>query len=792
MKIGQTVGHYRIVAKLGEGGMGVVYRAHDQHLERDVALKVLPPGSLGDAAARRRFRREALALSRLNHPNIGTIHDFDSRDEIDFLVMEHVAGPTLDRRLENGPIPEHEILAIGRQIAGALEEAHERGVIHRDLKPANVALTERGHVKLLDFGLAQLLRREETVGERSTRVTEDPGGLAGTLPYMAPEQLRGESVDARTDLYALGVLLYEMATGHLPFRATLAPMLTDAILHAQPSAATDENRALSGPLGSIIHRLLDKDPSARFQSARELRLALESIGNAERAPAVQSTTGWTLVVVLAVVLVALVGIVYTTRHDDRRADPTEDAAVATSPAADDGLLKLAVLPWKELSDDPATAYFAKGIAESLIGELAQIRALRVISLQHVPAGESPRELAWRLGADVALEGSVLRTDGRVQIMPRLVRPGDELEWAENSEGAVADLIELQRDVARAIVGHVKVIVTPAEQRRLGRPSSIPHEAYFVYDEGRAQVRQRDPNSLYKGLQRFEEAVRIEPTYSLAHAGIADARSLLASSPYDFLAPKLAMPAAAAAAKRAVEIDPESAEAHASEAHIAMIWGWDWHAAEAGFERAIALNPSYRLAHHWYAHLHWSRGDLDAARVEIELAQAVDPRSPVTRVAVGRHYYYAGDYARAIAEFQSALELEPRFAVAHLMIGMTQLRLGDAAAAVEIFRGLTASAPGVPIFESALGYALAATGDDAAAAEVLAELAATADQRHVPATYMAAVAVALSDHDAAFTWLERAYQQRADSLTFLQVEPIFAPLADDPRFADLVGRMGLGR
>ena len=416
--IGKTISHYRVTAKLGAGGMGVGYLAHDERLERDVALKVLPAETLTDEVARKRFRKEALALSKLNHPNIATIYDFDTQDGVDFLVMEYVEGTTLSEKLSTGPLPEEEVTKLGRQVADALEEAHERGVIHRDLKPGNVMVTPKGQAKVLDFGLAKLVRpvSDTTVTES---LTELPG-VAGTFPYMSPEQLQGQEVDARTDIYALGAVLYEMATGQRPFPETLGPQLIVAILQQVPRAPSEVNRQVSAGLESIILKALEKDPERRFQSAKEIGVDLRRLGSPASVSAVREPTPsripWQRAVVASLVVVVLLAVVFGLNVGGLR----DRLRGGVRPGQ---IQSIAVLPLENLMGDPEQDYFVEGLTEALTSELAKISALRVISRTSAKqikkrmeeTGQSLAEISRELNLDAVVEGSVLRAGGQVRI-----------------------------------------------------------------------------------------------------------------------------------------------------------------------------------------------------------------------------------------------------------------------------------------------------------------------------------------------------------------------------------------
>ena len=480
--IGRTLGRYRILEQIGGGGMGVVYRAHDARLERDVAVKVLPAGALVDEAARHRFRQEALALAKLSHPNICVIHDFDAQDGVDFLAMELVVGQSLARKLDAGPLPEKEVVSLGTQITAALEEAHDRGIVHRDLKPGNILVTTKGQAKVLDFGLAQLLRPQADLA--ATQTFAETRGLSGTLPYTAPEQLRGETPDARADIYSLGCVFYEMATGRRAFLEDSAPRLTDAILHQAPVGPRAVNSRVSPQLEAIILKLLDKDPERRYQTARELRVDLERL----RMPTTPIPETRVKKSIAKPVLAAAVGIVILAAI----AFGLDAGGIRSRLSGGSGrgeIRSIAILPLENLSHDPEEEYFADGMTEALITEFAQIRALRVTSrtsvMQYKRAQKTLPQIAKELDVAAVVEGSVQRSGNRVEITVQLIQASnDEHLWAKSYQRNLRDVLDLQREVARTIAGEIRVAVTPQEKEKLAQRRSVNPDAYQAYLKGR--------------------------------------------------------------------------------------------------------------------------------------------------------------------------------------------------------------------------------------------------------------------------------------------------------------------
>ena len=741
--IGTTLTHYRVLEQAGAGGMGVVYRAHDERLERDVALKVLPQGTLADDAARRRFRREALAVSRLAHPGIATIFDFDTQDGTDFLVMEYVPGESLDALIARGPLPEDDAVALALQIAEALEASHEMGVVHCDLKPGNIRITPRRRVKVLDFGLARLLQRDG--GWVSTSTAADPGALAGTLPYMSPEQLLGQRPDGRTDLYALGVVLYEMVTGRRPFADAQPAALMYSIVNTPPPAPAVARPGLSAWLGQVIVRALEKSPERRFQTARELVASLARAASAEAA--------WP-------------------------PRPIES---------------LAVLPLRDLSGDPAQEYFAEGMTEALITALAQVSALRVISrtsvMQYKDARRPLPEIARALGVDAIVEGSVLRAGDRVRITAQLIEAASDRHlWARSYERDAGDVLALQAEVVQAIADEVRVRLTPQERARLAAGRSVDPLAYESYLRGRYFWNKRDPADVRRAIEHFNAAIAADPTYALAYTGLADSYYILGDQ--HAVPPLEAAPRALAATRRALELDPQLAEAHTSLGFGRMFFEWDWDGTEQAYRRALALNPNYATAHQWYAEHLAAQGRFDEAIAEARRAHHLDPLAFIMGTTLGDVLFFSRRYDEAIAELEAIVQMEPNFlhAVQDLGRALTEVGRFDAAfAAFEDARrrgGEDARAP------AGLARAYAMAGRHAEAREILGDLEQRARARFVSAFSISTIHATLGAHDAAFEWLRRGLDERDTGMLWIKVHPRMDVLRGDPRFQDILRRMRL--
>jgi len=781
---GRTLSHYRILEKIGAGGMGVVYRARDERLERDVALKVLPPGGLSDEGARRRFRNEALALSRLNHPNIATVYDFDSQEGVDFLVMEYISGPTLTEKLAAGPPSEKEVLALGAQIASALEEAHDRHILHRDLKPGNIMLTSRGQAKVLDFGLAMLL---PSAGEASRAETMSQSyAAAGTLPYMSPERLRGENLDVRSDIYGAGVVLFEMAAGQRPFSRENAPQLMYAILNEGPPSPRAINRRISPGLEAIILKALDKDPNRRYQSPRELRVDLERLG----APAPvaarrlrRRALWWTVaptgvLIALAAALAALnVGGV----RDRMLGRPLPGR-----------IESLAVLPLVNLSHDPEQEYFADGMTDELTATLSRIGALRVISrtsaMHYKGSSEPVPKIAAELHVDAIIEGSILKSGDRVRITAQLIEAASDRHlWAESYERDLRDVLALQDQVARAIADEVKVKVSPGEQEQLRGRQRVDPVAYDAYLKGRHCQDWQSEVGYQKSLEYFERAIERNPKDALSHAALAES--------YEFLAAIESLPYAEAIGKakalalKALEIDDSLAEAHAALASV-LSDEWDYQGAEREFRRAIDLDSNNAHARWWYGEMLICLGRSAEAGAQIGLAAKLDPLSHAIVRASGDPFYYGRQYDLAIQEYRKALEIAPNDAETHLFIGFAYLQKGMDKEAVSEFQKAVDLSGGEGTFVLGLALAHAVAGRKDQARKLLEDVIHQPYRRKFQFEVVAMVYAALGDNDRAFEWLERAYAGHAPVLQCLKVSTFFDPLRSDPRFKDLVRRVGL--
>jgi len=786
--IGQTLGHYRILERIGAGGMGEVYRARDEQLGRDVAVKVLPPSLVPDEFVRKRLRKEAQALSKLNHPNIETLFELDSKDGAEFLVVEYVPGVTLSDRLAQGPLLEREIARLGVQLANGLAAAHSQGVVHCDLKPSNLRITPDGRLKILDFGIAKSLRvtRESSKYDVTTESTTGGQAMAGTLPYMAPEQLRSEPADARSDLYSAGAVLYEMATGQRAFRDEVAPRLTDAILHQAAVPPRAVNARISPELERIILKCLQKEPEDRYQSAAELEVDLRQLATIEvprSGTAVRRLPIWRrhrgVATALALVLSAILVGLSVWRWREQQAGGNGPGRIQS----------LAVLPLQNLSGDPQKDYIADGMTDLLIADLSQLSALRrVISrttmMQYKGTRKPLPQIARELSVDVVIEGSVLSSDDRVRITAQLIQGAtDKHLWGRSYERDTQDVLKLQGDVASAIADEIRIAVTPQERARLASAPPVIPAAYDAYLKGRYYSHQGTERDWQQARQYFERAAQIDPNYASAYAGLADYYWST-----DALPPRVAMPKAKQYALKALEIDPNLAEAYTSLGAVRFFADWDWSEAERDFKRALELNPGYVEAHRMYSTYLSAVGRSEEALAESRRSQDLDPRSPAARVTAGWALYYARRYDRAVEECGQILDWKPDFAGAHDCLGLSYLakKIYEKAVA-ECQKAVDLSGNDLNRAVD-LARAQAVAGNKAAARKALNELHARATRSYVPPSLFAQIHLSLGEKKQGLAWLQTAYTDRDLYMAWLKVHPAFDSVRSDPAFQDLLRRL----
>jgi eukaryotic-like serine/threonine-protein kinase len=793
--IGRSISHYSITEKLGEGGMGVVYRAHDQVLHRDVALKFLTLQAENDLSLREKILEEARTISALNHPNICTIYEVGDDEGRPYLAMEFVEGHALSTEILSGQMSADVVVRHGMQLADALAHAHERGVVHRDLKSGNVLVMPSGRLKVLDFGLAR--RAEQRVSEETTKFDQgwdEQHSVTGTLPYMAPELLKGQEADARSDVWALGVMLYEMAAGRRPFRGATAYETSASILRELPPPISP---ALPVVLQSVIDRCLDKDPSQRYRSGGEVRAALEAAATAsrsERIPVSGLALGeqreredrrrrrtWYAAGAVAFAVIALAGFWWKENRFRTRA--------ALAPGA---IQSLAVLPLENLSGDESQDYFSDGMTDALITELSHIRKLRVISrtsvMQYRRTQKSLGDIARDLNVDAVVEGSVVRSNNRVRISAKLIQTSvEQTLWGGNYERDFTDVLALQSDVATAIAREIQVELSEPEASQLANRRTVVPQAYEAYLKGRFEAEKRTPNGITAAVRYYREAISHDPTYAAAYAGLAD--GLLNTSTYQIQRPEEVIPAAKAAAQEALRLDDYLAEAHASLAAI-RFYHLEWNGVESEFQRAIALNPGYATAMHWYALTLAATGRKEESITEIKLAREIDPRSLIINANVGWCYYLAGNADRAIEEERNTLRMDPGFVVAHGYLGQAYIEKKMFDQAIEEFRSTVSLSPGDMTRKADLGGAYARAGKNKQAQEVLQEFLHASSGTYISPYAWAMLYAGMERKQETLSWLEKAFAERNARMVNLAVHPQFAFLRGDPEFENLLAQMNV--
>jgi serine/threonine-protein kinase len=786
--VGKTLGHYKILEKIGAGGMGEVYLAEDTKLGRQVAIKVLPPDLAANQERLDRFQREARTLAALDHPNIVHLYSVEHAGDVHFLTMQLIKGERLSERIPKKGMPMDEFFEIAIPLADALRAAHEKGITHRDLKPSNVMVDSEDRVKVLDFGLAKLRLPDQDPdsSERPTEAKTQEGVVLGTVPYMSPEQVQGQQIDHRTDIFSLGILLYEMLAGVRPFQGDNSASVISAILRDTPQRVTELKSSLPTRVSQIIHRCLEKAPKKRYQSAYDLRRDLEDIKNEVASGEAAVPSGSTARIKRlpslspAVVLAALAVLaVFTALYlwKDRLQLPRAEAPRIAS---------LVVLPLQNFTGESEQEFFVDGMTDALITDLSKIGSLKVLSrttaMRYKGTDKTLPEIARELSVDAVVEGSVVRDGEQVQIKTQLIdAASDSYIWSETFERELSNVLTLQSDIARSIAAAIKVSLSPEEESRLVKEREVNPETYQAYLRGMFWLNKGTPEGIMKGMAFLREAVEKDPGDPLAYAGLALGYITVAHGPQP---PADALHQAKSAAEKAIRLDDTLAEAHAALGFIQGYYEWEWELARKTIDHALEISPSLAIAHYHDSWLDVLFGRMEEAIAAHKRAQQMDPLMPLHTAWLGEIYRMEGRYEEAIAEAEKSIEMAPGFPPGHFVLAMVY---EDQGRYEEAFESLQRAAEVAPPWKWALGGAYARVGRAEEAQRILAELEA---QEVTPwnALWQAQIHVSLGNHDEAFRWLN--YEHPHAWVPWVRVLTWFEPLREDPRFGNLLRKMNL--
>jgi serine/threonine protein kinase/Flp pilus assembly protein TadD len=774
--IGRTVTHYNIIEELGRGGMGVVYKARDTKLDRDVALKFLPMNLTASQEEISRFEQEAKVISSLNHPNIETIYDVDEADGQKYIVLEYIPGGTLKSKLkqlksEDREFSIGEVLDYGMQTAEGLAHAHRHRIIHRDIKTENIMLTDEGKVKLTDFGLAKL---------RGTVLKTRTGSTLGTAAYMSPEQVRGEEVDRRSDIFSLGVVLYELVTSHLPFQGEYEAALSYSILNENPRSVKLLRPDIPHTLETIIDRCLEKDKARRYQSAEEivadLRAVQRAISDTKTILKKKHSRAFWVVAGFPVAL-AVTGF-FILR-------PGSHAPSANRKS-------IAVLPFKNLSDSREDEYFSDGITDDIIAQLSKITDMKVISrtstMHYKESNKHVREIGNELGVATVLEGSVRHVGNQIRIVAQLIDAENEGHlWADTYDKELTQIFSIQSDVAQQIAAALRAKLSPSEKGRIERKQTENTEAYRLYLRGRFHWNKRQLEDIQQAIVCFRQAIEKDPDFALAYAGLASAYVIVPS----YSVPRGEWYAnAQKTAVKALSIDSTLAEAHTVLGEIAQDQYYDWAGAEKYFRRAIELDPGYPTAHQWYSCTLQCQGRFAEALSEAKAALELDPLSLVISMNLGDVYYVMRRYEKAMEQYKSVLALDPNFPWAHSGLGSVHEMQGRFDESIEEYEKAKSLAGNIPYTLAPLGWIYAKAGRKTDALSVLDDLMRLAQQGANVSYGIGFLYYELGEKDKAFEWIEKSYQNREIWMMTLATDPLWDDLRSDPRCIALLKKMGL--
>ena len=771
---GKEIGPYRVLRKLGHGGMGDVYLAKDCRLNRNVALKFLSTEFIADAWAKRQLIREAQAVAKLDHPNICAVYGFEEIGDYSFIVMQYVEGDTLADLVRKKSLSSGEIIALAQQIVSALAEAHTRGIIHRDIKPRNIMVTSAGQIKVLDFGLAKTTQKSFEDTESISNLSQE-GLLVGTVAYMSPEQLRGEKLDPRTDIFSLGVVVYEMISGKNPCARETNAETISAILTSKPGQLSHSGLPVSRELDRIVQRCCEKDRDQRFASADELLSDLENC--ADFRPLLRWPPRPAFLTAAAIVLVLIAVSFFLVKNLNRTRT-------------------VVVLPIANETADASLNYLSDGLTESIIRKLSGLSKLKVKPLTVVSGYKGKpvdaRKVGSDLGADSVLVGRITGTKGALRLQTRLIKVSDGSQLLTNEyEIGRGNALEIGQEISQNVTAKLEMWSTADQEKiRTNRSTDNP-EAFNQYMLAKHYWANRDKENIKKAIEALDAAIKLDPLYAEAWAGLADCYSVLNTTAYGEMPTREAMDRARAAANRALELDPTLAEAHVALGTINLKYDWQWDAAERELRAAIALKPDLPTAHYWYSLLLSVTGRQSEALSESQLARQFDPFSPVARAGFCRTLYYRREFDKAAQCLNEALKEDPNNRYAKHVLGFVQVQMGNPGAAIQTLSGLPETNITTKAYKLvALGYAYGKAQRRDEALRMLEQLDELAKDHYVPPMEFAVIYLGLGDATNAFIWLEKAYEERFLSLITIRVEPAFDHLRSDPRFTDLARRINV--
>jgi serine/threonine-protein kinase len=785
-------GRYQVTEELGKGGMGRVYKAYDTEIREHVALKVLNPEIAADESIVERFRNELKLARRVSHRNVCRMFDLGRAGDTTYISMEYVSGEDLKTLLRRiGHLPAGKAVHFAGQVAEGLAEAHRLGVIHRDLKPQNIMIDREGNARIMDFGIARALK---------TKGITDPGMIIGTPDYMAPEQFEGKDADQRTDIYALGAILYEMLTSGPPFEGETPLVVAMKHKTERPRDPRETNPQVPEALSRLILRCLEKDREKRFQSAEEVLADLRTIGR--QIPLTGVTSGGVTktlrfrmkrplrlgLIAAAILVVASTGYLFFGRKGKTEGTP---GGAAVAPSAYKS--SLAVLPFEDLSSLKDQAAFSSGITDDLITKLSTIGQLKVISRQSVMRFKSVdkdiREIGKELGVENILEGSIQREKDNIRVNVKLTRAQDGANlWGETYDRKVESIFMVQDEISRAVVNALRIELVAGQDYMLVKRYTQDPDAYNLYLEGRLEWDKRTETGLKRSIELYEEAIGKDPKFALAYAGISDAFSVLAR--LGLARPADVYPKAKEAAEKALQIDDTLAEGYIALAFIKYSYDWNWLDAEIDFSWAIGLNPNYATAYQYYGSLLSNLGRFDEAMAKFEKARELDPSSLPIKASIATLHYYARQYDEAIRVWREIQKADPGLNWVCFNLGQAYLQKGSAKKALKEFEKAALKPEGSTLGSFGRACVYAATGKKEKAEAEFQALVGRSKQAYVPFYYMAAISAALGEKDRAFEYLAMSYAERDAEQIYLKFDPQLDPLRDDPRFDDWLEKMNL--